>query len=239
MRSEEMISPHQIHWESVQNAIDSCSICLNDRALIQVTPPPRRPSSPIASGRLLFISEAPPESGGFWQINSQDNLRRNILNLLVLAGLELPNREDRQESLQSFLNANFFLLQAIKWPLKKNSFNKLGPAEKRGVIGHSVEAHLRHEVALVSPSGILAMGNAAWNACRSLSGTDDMLPDAGIETVRRKDYEMKLQQTTVPLNVTFLPVDQNMNRSEPRECILEDIAAFLSRHGWYHRKKVT
>lgn len=238
MRSE-MNSPYQTHWESVQNAINTCSICLNDCALIQVTPLPTRPSSPITSRRLLFISEAPPESGGFWQIKSHDNLRRNLLHLLGLAGLELPNQEDGQESLQSFLDANFLLLQAIKWPLKKKSFNKLGPAEKRGVISHSVEAHLRHEVALVSPSGILAMGNAAWSACRSLSGADNTLPDAGVETVRSKDYEMKLQQTLVPLNVTFLPVDQNMNRSEQRGHILEDIAGFLNRHGWYRRQSAT
>lgn len=239
MRSEEMISPHHTHWESVQNAIDTCSICLHDPALIQITPAPIRPPNPIASGRLLLISEAPPESGGFWQTKSQDKLRRNILNLLVLPGLQPSNREAGQESLQIFLDANFFLLQAIKWPLKKKSFNKLSRGEQRRLIGHSVEAHLQHEVALVSPSGILAMGNAAWRARRSLNGAEDTLPDAGVETVRGKDYTMKLQQTLVSLNVTFLPVDQNMNRSEQRGCILEDIAVFLSRHGWYHRKNLT
>jgi uracil-DNA glycosylase len=228
----------EIDWRIIQDTINACIVCKDDRALFPVNPPPIRPWNPGLPGRLLFVSEAPPESGGFWHVESEDHLRRNILELLGLAGLRLPAKPYKQEALQNFLNANFFLIQTIKWPIQKGSFNKLGPAEKRRLVEHSV-MHLEREIGLISPTGILAMGNAAWDACLKLNCGNHPLPDAGVETVRGKDYKIELKQGLVPLNVTFLPVNQNMNRSEQRSHILVDLAHFLNLHQWYCSRNVS
>lgn len=99
--------------------------------------------------------------------------------------------------------------------------------------------HLEREIRLIRPTGILAMGNAAWDACSKLNRGDHPLPDAGVETVRGKDYKVEMKEGLVPLNVTFLPVNQNMNRTEPRSHILVDLAHFLNLHHWYRSRIVS
>jgi uracil-DNA glycosylase len=225
-----------LDWQTTQQAVDSCAVCRSDNALVTTAAIPDRPWSPESKGRLLFISEAPPQSGGFWGTESEDQLRRNILGLLCLAGLRLSGGCTAKESLQSFLTANFFLIQAIKWPLHARSFNRLGPAERRKQIHHSAHAHLQQEISIISPRAIFAMGNAAWSACLDLQIGPLRLPEGGVELIRDRDYQIQFTERLVPLNVSYLPVDQNMNRVASRDCILRDLAHFLRRHDWYNAR---
>lgn len=108
-------------WQEIQDTINACRVCKDDRALFPVNPYPSRPWSPGLPGRLLFVSEAPPETGGFWHVKSEDHLRRNVLELLGLAGLRLPAKPYKQEALQDFLNANFFSYRRLNGLFRKEA----------------------------------------------------------------------------------------------------------------------
>ena len=149
-------------WASIEAAIDSCSACLSDEVFKISKNPPTRPTCPNGTGCILFLSEAPPSSGGFWMSDNPDNLRDKLLPLLGI------QTSPPTEALRSFVGKQFFLLQTIKWPLVK-TFNHLGPKQQRRLIEHSVKEHLGTEIKSLKPKRILAMGKAAWLSCRFLS----------------------------------------------------------------------
>jgi hypothetical protein len=89
---------------------------------------------------LLFISEAPPTSGGFWRTGEYDDLRKNLFELLKDHGLQIPLDINSKAAFEVFLSGDFFLVQALKWPLargkrkKRPSFNHLGLDQQRRLI---------------------------------------------------------------------------------------------------------
>lgn len=180
----------------------------------------------------------PPPAGGFWNLESKDDLRDNLLGLLREAGLTLPTNPDSKETMEAFLTGGFFLVQAMKWPFAKGkrkqrpNFNQVGPRVRRRLSDHTVSAHLRQEVAVIAPSGILAMGNAAWQACIRLPLEETSLPQDGVETVRGADYQIRFANRAIPLNATLLPVGQNMRHYVKKGWIMEDFRNFLNRHAW-------
>ncbi len=225
-------------WGVVQTGINTCDECQSECLFEQVSPPPCRPWNPVHRGRLLFISEAPPVSGGFWQVGVKDNLRKNILELLRDHGLLVPSDIYRWEALGVFLSGGFFLVQTLKWPLaqrkrkQRPGFNQLGPAQKRRLIIHSVSARLRYELELIAPRGILALGNAAWQACVKLSQHPLTSQSGKMETLRCGDYQVVLPNGSIPLNVTYLPVSKIMKDQKKAKAVREDIGRFLNRHNW-------
>ena len=230
-------------WRLLQEGIHRCAICLSDAALVSELPVDSRPPSPGSAGRLLLISEAPPSFGGFWRLprpgtsDARDDLRENILTLLQARQLP-PVAAHGPEALESFLSAGFFLVQTMKWPLAKTArrratFNHLAPKTKVRLITHTVE-HLRSELILIQPRGILSMGNAALDACRQL---DELgrLPTGGVEHVRPCNVnrpEICFQKRNVPVDVTYLAVDENVRKPNRALAIREDFDRFLDRHGW-------
>lgn len=228
-------------WARLQASANTCRTCLSEVRFERVTPPPGRPWSPVRPGRLLLIAEAPPEEGGFWRPDARDDLREYLLTLLHKQGLQVPKDIHSKKALKAFLSGGFFLVHALKWPFAKRngkrlSYNHFGPAEKRRLIDHSVCEHVRHEVMKIAPSGILAMGNAAWRVCMELSDVPINLPKTGrVETLRSKrpqKYQIVLGGVSIPVNVTLLPVAQNMRDPRKRKAIEEDIPEFLRRHNW-------
>ncbi|HJY80349.1 MAG TPA: hypothetical protein VKK81_04625 [Candidatus Binatia bacterium] len=227
-------------WQAVQSDIDACRECECEGLLELVDPPPARPDNPGHSGRLLFISEAPPIPGGFWEVGRKDALRENLLTLLQEQGFDFPSDFHSPEALDAFLAHGFFLLQTLKWPFaqregtegerkRRPSFNHLGPAQQRRLIKHSVNAHLRRELELIAPSGILALGNAAWQACGKLSQCPLPLQGGGFEAHLGKEYPMALPSGSIPLHVTYLPVEQNMKIPERAQAIKKHLKDFLER----------
>src|SRR5437867_4141424 len=122
-------------WISIQNGIDNCSVCLSEKLFKATETPPIRPSSPNHTCRILFLSEAPPSTGGFWRLDYPDKLRDSLLCLLGI-----PTTYSNA-AIGSFMASNFFLLQSLKWPLVK-TFNHLGPRQQRRLVEHSVKTHL-------------------------------------------------------------------------------------------------
>ena len=54
-------------------------------------------------------------------------------------------------------------------------------------------------------------------------------PDLRIGEARGQSFEMVVDGLTIPLDVTFLPVDQNMRRVQEAALVRDDIANFLRR----------
>jgi len=231
----------QGEWNQVENNIDTCDRCKSEPLFDTKTITPARPWNPVHRGRLLFISENPPVTGGFWETKCDDGLRQNILQLL-----KIPHScNDHHAALESFLSHRtssgfqFFLVQTLKWPYAKNlkrekkkkgyNQSRHSPGMRR-LIEHTVSAHLGAEIGTICPIGILAMGNAAWDACRELSKNKSELPNGGIETVRGYPYTLQLASGSIALNVTHLPVGLNMNYPNRASEIRQDIEDFLRRH---------
>ncbi len=223
-------SPGTDWWVS-QEQINSCDCRACD--LFRQRCVPARPWRPIGEGRILFISEAPPEEGGFWAPRPvEDKLRHYLLDILARLGLPVPEDRHSCEALHSFLLGGFFLVQAIKWPLTEG-FNQLNSGQQKNLIQHSVDHHLRCEVETIRPRGINALGNAAWAACARLHHGQVAFPDGGVTSLRTQDFELRgMDGRAVLLNVTHLPVRQNMKQPQRAQEIQEDVSRFLQRMGW-------
>lgn len=219
-------------WENIQNDINTCP-CRTDTLFVQTTSIPVRPPSSFTGNPLLLISEAPPETGGFWNLSGDDSLRSNVLQLLRTKGLQIP--ANSKEALDSFIAGGLFLVQTLKWPLaNRKTYNNLGPAQKRQLTEHAAARHLQSEMMALAPNGIYAMGNAAWDACRRLS-VGAGLPEGGVETVRgMKDLFINLSHRKIPINVSILPTAYNFNTRFPM--VLDDFTDFLNRHSWQPSK---
>jgi hypothetical protein len=193
---------------------------------------------------LLLLSEAPPTVGGFWHLPTDekpeepDDLRAQLFHLLALRSGRFACDPHTRGSLDAFLTAGFLLLQTLKWPLAKPpgkrraTFNHLTRLTQRRLLSHTVLEHLKTEMSVLKPRGVLAMGTAALDACRLLA-TPSALPEGGVQTVRAVgDLNIVIDGTQIPLNVTFLPVDENMRKDLRASLIKVDVAQFLDRHSW-------
>jgi uracil-DNA glycosylase len=92
---------------------------------------------------------------------------------------------------------------------------------------HSATVHLKAEIELLSPSKILAMGNAAWRACQVISPITLQDKPGGVEMVRELPLKFLMPQGAIPLHVTLLPLKQNLRFPERAQFIQEDFAKFL------------
>jgi hypothetical protein len=143
-------------WQILQRNIDSCSCQKHPCFDVSDHRRPARPMAPIRSGGLLLIAEAPPPDGGFWNAQTDDDLRTNLLGLLPSGS----------QALTFFVEAKFSLVHTLKWSLtsrggKRLNYVSLKPSEQRELVNHTT-THLREEISLLEPTGILAMGTAAW-----------------------------------------------------------------------------
>ena len=223
-------------WAVAQQACDDCSVCHRDAALDTKGRVPARPWWPECQGRPLLISEAPPLTGGFWRTGQYDDLREHLFCILQGLGRPFPNDLHGDEAIRTFMACDLFLLQTVKWPLAKGSrkrrpsFNHLGPRMQDALIAHTTTVHLGPELGLLAPKAVLAMGNAAWWACvKFIRGRRD-LRGIRVSEARRQRYEMTVEGRPIPLDVTSLPVDQNMRRSGDAAVIREETAEFFRRH---------
>lgn len=228
-------------WCSIQESIQQCSTCLSEAAFVHVFPSDGRPPSPRQRGSLLLVSEAPPEVGGFWRLprpkQKPDDLRENVLELLQLYGL--PRVEAHiPRAFEVFLSRGFFLVQALKWPLARQAnrragFNQLPRKTKALVVKHAL-GHFLAELTIVRPRGILAMGNAALEMCRCLDERG-LMPQGGVEIARlanSRQLEIRVEGGAIPVDVTLLPVDENMRKAKRAALIKDDFKHFLVRHRW-------
>ncbi|MCA9468577.1 MAG: hypothetical protein KC643_24490 [Nitrospira sp.] len=207
-------------WATIQDGIDTCSECLRNELFKPYLELPIRPGTPIETGRVLFLSEAPPLTGGFWGLAHPDRLRANLLGFL---GIETsPFRH----ALNSFLKNNFFLLQSVKWPLIK-TFNHLSARQQRGLIEHSAKEHLGSEIETIRPKKILALGKAEWLSCRFLSNAWKNADIGKFEKDLGVFHPMTVMGEKVKWMATYLIIDQNLRLPRRAEAISLHLQSFL------------
>lgn len=209
-------------WERIQRDVDTCSVCLPDDAFKSYEYHPARPKYPRHTGRILFLSEAPPQSGGFWTESRADDLRIKLMQLLGISP-----RGNTPQVIASFMEKGYFLLQALKWPLKK-SFNHFGPVQQRKLVEHSASAHLNNEIQALKPRAILAMGKAAWMSCLLMSTSSSCRFDQGFEGNLNEKQTITLQGHVILWRATYLPVDQNLRIPNRADQIQGHIQSFLA-----------
>lgn len=197
------ISPAVMNWESVQKTIQTCSQCerLDGTLFARFRGgwpkiPQPRPQS------ILFISEAPPQDGGFWtiqdQTSKQDDLREKLLPLLKLSSYG-PDC-----GLVSFRDSGYFLLQSFPRPLKKPIGN-VKIDKLRRLLQHPAESHLKDQIAFFSPAAILALGKPASTALSMLfpdSSFAHTFESGGFSAVQGRIFH---EQSQPLLSATYLP----------------------------------
>ncbi|MDO9118849.1 MAG: hypothetical protein Q7U39_12905 [Nitrospira sp.] len=150
----------------------------------------------------MFISEAPPQDGGFWTVqdktSKQDDLREKLLLLLKLSS-DGPDR-----GLVSFRDAGYFLLQSFPRPLK-NPIGNVKTDGLRMLLQHPAESHLKDQIAFFSPAAILALGRPASAALSMLfpeSSFARTFERGNISSVQGKMFQ---EQGQPLLSATYLP----------------------------------
>ena len=217
-------------WKQIQATIDSCQDCrrIGGNLLTSYNQNPARP--PYISGRpVLFLSEAPPPSGGFWApYPNQDDLRENLFGILRDLHVPLPNNNHVQQTLVAFLAMGFFLIQTIKWPLRSSARN-LRPDERQ-LIEHSVRAHLVLELQMLPPLAIVCLGKVASYACSLCfpSPQFKFAPSTRLKSVRGKRFCVRSPSGfQIDLYPTELPVKRRM---AGRQRIVAEIQQMLQDH---------
>lgn len=213
-------------WTHLQQLVDSCQECQRLGAGLIADAPTQPPRAPApAGGELVFVSEAPPPTGGFWAPPpAVDDLREHLFEMLRAANVLLPDHK-APRCLEEFLCRGLFLLQAVKWPLHESA-RRLRPAE-RHLIDHSAESHLRSELCAIRPVVVVAMGKVALYACaRILDGQSFGFDHrTQLREVQSRRFEVGLEGAQIVLYATGLPV-KRQRRQFAR--ITEDIGRAVS-----------
>ena len=102
-------------WHDIQEEINNCHEC--KPALAMITKPVRPPEP--QKGDILFMSEAPPPDGGFWEEKTNDALRRNIGSIVT------PELANANLMLQKFRDQRLTLVQTLKWPFLETSIAEI------------------------------------------------------------------------------------------------------------------
>jgi uracil-DNA glycosylase len=190
-------------WQSIQESIRICTKCDRLQGSLLAHFNRNWPDIPPPFPRaILFISEAPPQDGGFWTIQpptaKQDDLREKLLTLLKLS------RAGPDRGLTSFREAGYFLLQCLPRPLKI-SIGGVKTDDLKMLLKHQAETHLREQTAFFSPSAVLALGKPASVAVSLLfpnSSFARSFETGDFSSVRGK---MFLEQGPTLLSATYLP----------------------------------
>ena len=178
------------------NQLDLCDPCRHVDYAKPESKPPGRPFLHPKDGALLFIGEAPPSSDGFWKCGNRDELRSRLLPHLP----GWPSLDpDTEAGLQWFVEAEYFFVQAMKWPLR-DSYNQQAAASRQA-LQHATACHLDAEINLMNPRGIVALGAAAWDACSILSEKYGLvLADRlGVDGARLQHHEFPVRGGRNPL----------------------------------------
>lgn len=220
------------NWNSLQERINSCDECqkLGRDLIVSSETLLARPPCP-KGGEILFISEAPPQKGGFWASPSvKDGLREKLFEILRKRNIPLPEPHT-ESSLKAFASQNFFLIQTIKWPLRESARN-LKPAEC-DLIKHSAVSHVTQELKIIRPSAIIPLGKVACYACGCLFGTHGFTFDrrARLEDVRGKFSCVEIGHGRIPVYPTGLPVPRQAKHI-PQIC--KEIKNALENH-WHSK----
>ena len=203
-----VLSGHEIYfqkmkWEDIQGTIQTCRQCQRLDGTLFAPFRGRWPEIPQPRPRsILFISEAPPQDGGFWtvqaQTSKQDDLREKLLPLLRVSS-HGPDR-----GLVSFRDSGYFLLQSFPRPLKI-SVGNVKIDDLRRLLQHPVDTHLKDQIAFLSPAAILALGRPASAAVSILFPSSSFAHSFEAGDFSAVQGRMFQEQGQPLLSATYLP----------------------------------
>jgi uracil-DNA glycosylase len=208
--------------------LDRCDGCRDRRFADADAPHPARPFRLPPEAPILFIGEAPPKTGGFWKPRNGDAVRRLLLPTLPTWPDAID--WDSQEAIDWFVDAGFFFIQTMKWPLIRQSYLKLTTRQKCLAVDHAVGAHLGREIELIEPGAIIALGAAALDGCLLLAERcgGPPLDPSRVTRARLRHHGLRSPSgRIVPLHTTFLPGKINESVPQRLDAIREDVGVFL------------
>lgn len=130
--------------------LDDCKECRDDAYADRKAPAGASFWVP-REGCVPFIGEAPPRDGGFWGAGNGDAVRPLLFP--ALPGWTGERDPDSIGAIEWFVQAGFFFVQAMKWPLCGGFYNRLTPPDaKRQAVQHAVTAISRRR-SIRSPPG--------------------------------------------------------------------------------------
>lgn len=184
-----------ITWQAIQEGINNCVGCKPGH--VTTYREPVCPPEP-EKGDIMFISEAPPPTGGFWDETSEnDALRRNLCSIL------LPQIGNSKLLLESFRTNHYILVQTIKWPFLGTGMS---------VIRHAAISHIRYEISFIQPRGIIALGAVAGKALRILYPDSDFARSyKSGKTLEDMRFE-RCHAGGYPIRMAYLPVDRMIRK---------------------------
>lgn len=140
-------------WARLQDELNQCTECrgLGAGLIFEAEPGPTRPPEPPKES-LLFVSEAPTPKGGFWS-GPSDALHDSLRQILAGSDAELAG-----EWLSEFVGQGFFLVQSVKWPLRKSA--RTLTRDERRLIEHSALCHTASKRCSARKGRVLRRGTA-------------------------------------------------------------------------------
>ena len=190
-------------WEDIQWTIQTCRQCQRLDGTLFAPFRGRWPEIPQPRPRsILFISEAPPQDGGFWtvqaQTSKQDDLREKLLPLLRVSS-HGPDR-----GLVSFRDSGYFLLQFFPRPLMV-SVGNVKIDDLKMLLQHPVDTHLKDQITFLSPAAILALGRPASAVVSMLFPDSSFAYSFESGDISAVQGRMFQEQSQPLLSSTYLP----------------------------------
>jgi hypothetical protein len=194
------------------------------------------PSRPI---RLLFMGWNPPKPfGGFWSLETEDNLRSNIHEIFTKLGLIQAQQPDGT-FLNEFLSKGYFFVHAVKcWSQAKYpGFGRKGNNQERRFLGlpllHAcADTHIRTELERYAPEKVCVLGELPYLAlCHVLK--DSVLTPTLASPTDGHVFDMGTYRLPWHLLYTVFPQSQTVRirgkdeRVRANDLILRHLSAFL------------
>lgn len=204
-----------IDWESIQEKIQACRRCEQQRVrhLRVPTGEKRRPPwDPLPPVRLYFVSVAPPWGGAyFWDETARDAVREGLFRVL-----RKPLDAD-VTTCRQFRELRLFLTPAVKCPSAKG---KKDHAPSRTATKNCA-SFLRAELTAAKAERILALGAVPFRSLCDIFGID---APTRVAKFRGQVWWVRLGETEVPLAGTYFTGN---NRHRGFDKIVEDIERLL------------
>jgi hypothetical protein len=155
-----MTLTERYHCESLADVDYSAGVRPPD---IYAYPQPSGPS------RIVFIGWNPPKPfGGFWSLDTEDNLRSTLHEILFKIG-RIEASQPNATFLDEFISNGFFFLHAVKcWTKTKYpGFGRNASKEERDKVGLPLlracaDTHLHTELEQLRPAKVCALGQVPY-----------------------------------------------------------------------------
>ena len=181
--------------------------------------------------RLLFIGWNPPKSfGGFWSMETEDNLRSDIHEILTNLDLIQAKQPDGI-FLDEFLSKGYFFLHAVKcWSQAKYpGFGRKPKGQERKQLGIPLlracaDTHLKSELEQCAPEKVCTLGELPYLALCHIFKHSALTPTLASPTDGRV-FDAGTYRLPWPVLYTVFPQSQSLRvRGKDERLRAKDLA---------------